>query len=165
MNALRPIADFGTGISTNRQWELFISIVDNGNPKYVSTTPHLGRFEMSVRRLCDLGFMTNPKRFRRVDRLVWSADWVPPYSLAGFLQNTEWQRNAFLLSMSGYAKTPALTSLVGYEVEGEQVTFSGVLAVAHRAGENGAISWFINPKDRRKFAKTTELFKRANRVF
>ena len=49
---------------------------------------------------------------------------------------------------------------------GEQVaTLSGILAVIKSAGMEHARSWFVNPEDRKKFPKTTEMFSKANGAF
>lgn len=49
---------------------------------------------------------------------------------------------------------------------GEQVaTLSGILAVIKSAGMEHARSWFVNPDDRKKFPKTTEMFSKANGAF
>lgn len=49
---------------------------------------------------------------------------------------------------------------------GEQVaTLSGILAVIKSAGMEHARSWFVNPEDRKKFPKTTEMFTKANGAF
>ena len=45
------------------------------------------------------------------------------------------------------------------------VTLSGILAVIKSAGMEHARSWFVNPEDRKKFPKTTEMFTKANGAF
>jgi hypothetical protein len=50
--------------------------------------------------------------------------------------------------------------------QGEQVaTLSGILAVLKSAGIEKARSWFESEADRKKFAKTTEMFTKANGAF
>lgn len=149
----------------DNQWLDFLRTMCNSQPHTVTPAPYLGMFEMSVRRLCDLGYMQNPKRFPHKGKLTWSASWVSPYSLSFFLDSPKTQYQAFARSMSEYAQSKTLEPLVGYRVEKRDVTLSGILAVAHRAGETACLSWFMNSKDRMKFVHTTQAFVRANGIF
>lgn len=151
--------------AAEEQWLAFVKAMSNGDPTAVGEAPHLGMFEMSVRRLCDLGYMRDPKRYRRGTKLVWSATWVNPHSLKLFLTSPKTQYQAFLRSIVQYAASPALPALAGCSVDGQKATLSGILAVAHKAGENGALSWFMDSKDREKFVLTTQAFASANGIF
>lgn len=151
---------------TRKQWHDFARLVYNGKPDTVTTTFRLGAFEMTVRRLCDLGVMSNPRVTRFRNRQVWDADWMPPHNLKGFQDNPTLQYELFTESIRQYGEHADLLARVGTRVDNCEITLSGALMVAHRAGLPGLLSWSSKPDDRKKFLdNTTQHFQRANGLF
>jgi len=147
---------------TGKQWLDFVRVCSNGNPKAVTPSNRLGIFELSVRRLCDLGAMTRP---RIVDN-VWQGEWVQPKNLDSFKGDLMAQYSLFARSISDYAADPIVLLHKGCIVGSETMTLSGVLAVANRAGMQGLASWVASPSEREKFSRnTTSFFQRANNLF
>ena len=121
---------------------------------------------MTVRRLCDLGAMGNPRMVQHEGRQVWNADWIDPTSLRAFLDDGMTQYGLFAQSIQNYAEDAALRSMVGVTVDNSKATLSGLLTVAHRAGLPGLSSWVTDPKNRAKFRdNTTAHYARANGLF
>jgi len=125
----------------------------------------LGSFDLTIRRLCDLGVMDNPRMVSQPnaeDRL-WIADWVIDKKA---FYNPMAQYRFFSESIERYASEAPLLAYVGAQIDQDPITLSGALMVAHRAGLPGFLSWVINPKERTKFTRnTTQHFKRANGIF
>src|SRR5512137_1515203 len=69
---------------TRKQWLEFVRAAVQGKPDMVSPTFRLGTFGFSVRRLCDLGAMSEPKRIYYCDQPVWDGRWKEPRSLREF---------------------------------------------------------------------------------
>lgn len=151
---------------TRKQWLDFVKLHANGNPKTVTPSFRLGVFEMTVRRLCDLGAMKNPRVVRFRDRQVWDAEWCNPATLSAFQRDPLGQYALFAESIRRYAEEDAIKAAVGAEVDGVKLTLSGALAVAHRAGLPGLASWIAKPRDRSRFTNnTTSYFQRGNGLF
>jgi hypothetical protein len=165
MNALAPIAIHEELPAPPEEWLRFLEVMTNGNSRNITDDLHLGQFSISVRRLCDLGLMENPKRFEREKSYAWSAIWKNPHSLRSFLSDPHLQYATFARSMTEYSKDESLVRHVGLPLDSDTVSLSGCLAVAHRAGIAGALSWFAEPRDREKFVWTTEAYHRANGIF
>ena len=141
-------------------WILFCSRMAKSRPSLKTPTGKLGVFQMSPRRLEDLGLV------RKTDRSmsgIWTAIWREPFSEASFLASPRLQYTAFLKSCRRYL-SPA-TAARGKIVDGKPVTISGALGVLHMAGETGLLSWIKDPKVRKKFSNTTDVFLSTNGVF
>jgi len=125
-----------------------------------------GIFEMSVRRLCDLGLMVKPHTTAtRSGKLVWLATWEAPWTLKTFLADHSAQYQTFCTSMVDYSHAEGVRDLVGRAVDTRIATLSGLLAVAHRAGLQGLGTWFANGAEREAFSHTTALFQLVNGIF
>jgi len=145
--------------------ESFRQSLSNGEAKTITDDFRLGMYEFSVRRLCDLDIMHSPERILKQGKFVWVAEWKTGTSLSIFLHDPELQHRLFERSMSSFESDGDLMHWVGQKVDDVEITQSGVLAVAHRAGKPGAVSWFTNFKDRTKFLRTSQAFKFANGIF
>lgn len=147
------------------EWKRFAkAFVNPANA--VTETFRYGLFQLSVKRMCDLGLMTNPQPIStKSGRLVWSAQWVEPLSLRSFLADPARQYQAFCDSMRDYANAETVVQSIGREVDGRRATLSGLLAVAHRAGTQGLESWIESPAERLEFSHTTALFENVNGLF
>jgi hypothetical protein len=151
---------------TRKDWVAFVKCFVNGNPHTITQSFRLGVFEMTVRRLCDLGAMANPRPTRHAGWQVWDADWQKPGSLVDFLNDPLGQYELFAESVRQYSNDETVKGMVGTLVDGEPITLSGLLSVSHRAGLPGLSSWIVNPKDRVRFSRnTTAFFKRGNGLF
>jgi hypothetical protein len=129
--------------------------VSDASPKGV------GMFQMTIRRLTDFGVLANPKKTNG----VWSADWLIPKEKV--LSDPKLQYKLFERSMVAYAKTikSKFDASINTEYEDHPATLSGLLAVAHAAGENGLGKWIANDPPRSKFKTTTAAYLSANGIF
>jgi hypothetical protein len=153
-------------------WTRFIRIMSKGHsPSEISPKGFFGMFQLSVRRLCDLGAMTAPKS-RNVQSeggqvvRVWAGNWVVPRER--FLSDPALQYKLFLRSMELYRNVIAekYKQVVGLEiVPGKVATLSGLLAVAHAAGSEGLRKWLVDGEIRKRFPWVTAAYDAANGVF
>lgn len=151
---------------TRKQWLDFVKVSICGNPRNITPSFRLGTFGLTVRRLCDLGVMHRPRVIRYNGRQVWDADWLEPKSLKLFQASPMLQYRLFVVSLQNYAKTPEVVKAIGQEVDRNQISRSGALMVAHRAGLPGMISWLADKAVRGKFSdNTTAFFVKANGIF
>ena len=151
---------------TREQWLAFLRAATCGNPRTVTPSFRFGTFGLSVRRLCDLGAMTNPRVIQFKERQVWDALWINPSSLRNFQTAPMLQYQLFTDSVRGYSERPEVIQAVGQTIEGQKVTQSGALMLAHRAGLTGMASWLQDPSIRQRFSEnTTAFFQRANGIF
>lgn len=151
---------------TRKQWLDFVKVNSNGNPRTITPALRLGAFEMTVRRLCDLGVMENPRVLLFKGRQVWDADWRKPPSLKAFQLDPMSQYEFFSESIRRYADEPEVKAAVGKTIDGMLVTLSGALQVAHRAGLPGMRSWLTSEHIRQRFSdNTTSYFHKANNLF
>ena len=145
-------------------WGRFVSVMvvaprDKVTPRY-----RLGTFGMDTRRLADVGFMVEPRKATVGNEAgVWVGKWKAPLTTDKFLGSMPAQYEAFKRSMS--KMIPAVSSLVGREVDGTRCTLSGLLAVGHLAGEGGVKGWTEDPSVRARFKATTANFTKANGIF
>ncbi len=150
---------------SDEKWTEFVNAMRTAELGDVSDSNALGAFEMKMRRLGDLGLVKNLRCVRSPDtnRLIWEGDFVAPMTAKRFLSDPDAQYKAFSDSMRAYRK-----SIKNGEVPWPQgglvdgTTFSGVLAILHRAGPKG-IANFSSPESR--FPETEELYKKANGIF
>jgi hypothetical protein len=145
-------------------WERFVAVMVMAPKDHVSKKGKLGTFQMDARRLKDIGAMkTAVKGFKNGEPGVWMGEWSEPLTETAFLGSMPLQYAAFVRSMR--AAAPKVSGYVGVEVDGLPCSLSGLLGVSHAAGEAGVKSWVSDPKTRTRFAGTTELFRRANKIF
>lgn len=151
---------------TRKQWLGFLRAATCGNPRTVTPSFRLGVFGFSVRRLCDLGAMAEPKVIHFEGRQVWDAIWVKPSNLKNFQAAPMLQYSLFTDSVKDFSSRPEILAAVGKDIDGQKVSLSGALMLAHRAGLSGMNSWIEDPTDRQRFSdNTTVFFVRANGIF
>lgn len=151
---------------TRNQWIEFLKVAACGNPRTVRPGFRLGTFELTVRRLCDLEAMTNPRLIYFEDKLTWDADWQNPKNLRIFQRTPMLQYDLFVNSLNQYNNASEVKEAIGKKVDDKIITTSGALMVAHRAGLPGLVSWVDSDEVRQKFSdNTTSFFDRANGIF
>lgn len=148
-----------------QSWERFVLVSATAPRRRVTPRYRLGTFGMDARRLCDVGFMSTPRKVAvgGAPGGAWVGEWRAPLTTEKFLQSTPAQYEAFRRSVARMA--PRVGELVGTEVDGVKCTLSGLLGVGHLAGEEGVRGWVRDPAVRRRFRATTENFSRTNGIF
>lgn len=146
-------------------WERFIAVMAVAPRDHIDKRYKLGTFQMDARKLKDVGVMKTAQKGVYGDEAgVWMGAWTHPLTEASFLGSLPLQYAAFVRSMR--AAAPKVSGFVGSVVDdGEEASLSGLLGVAHAAGEAGVESWVADEKIRRRFGKTTDTFRRTNRIF
>lgn len=149
-------------------WESFVSVMAVYPKGHIDPRYKLGAFGMDARKLKDVGAMTTAvKGVYGTEDGVWMGSWAPGLTEAAFLGSMPVQYAVFVRSMK--AAAPKVSKFVGVPVEGvgagERCTLSGLLGVAHAAGEAGVESWVSEPAIRRRFKRTTDTFVRTNGIF
>jgi hypothetical protein len=110
--------------------------------------------------------MTEPKVIHFEGRQVWDAIWLKPSNLKNFQAAPMLQYSLFTDSVKDFSLRPEILAAVGKDVDGQKVTLSGALMLAHRAGLSGMVSWIEDPAIRQRFSdNTTAFFDRANGIF
>jgi hypothetical protein len=149
-----------------KQWLQFLRVAACGTPQTVTPIFRLGTFEMTVRRLCDLGVMKNPRKKQYKGHPCWDADWKAPKTLAEFQASPMVQYQLFVKSIKGFFGSPEVAKAIGQIIDGKPITQSGALMLAHRAGLNGMKSWIAESSVREQFSNnTTSFFLKANGIF
>lgn len=147
-----------------RAWERFVTVMVVAPKTHISPRGKLGTFQMDARRLKDVGVVKNAKKGMHGEEVgVWVGEWVAPLTKDAFLGSMPLQYAAFVRSMK--AAAPKVSGFVGVDVDGATCSLSGLLGVAHAAGEAGVESWVENSEVRRRFAGTTDVFRRTNQIF
>lgn len=138
-------------------WTQFVKAMAVANCDAVSDSNSLGMFEMTVRRLDDLGVVKHIKRGKRAGKTVWLAIFVAPLTCTGFLRSPEIQRKVFGLSMLDYAN-----KIDKGEIKKDaEMPLSGALAILHRCGPSGLKTWASGDR----FAATQASFDRVSGLF
>jgi len=148
-----------------RAWTRFVELIAGNNAfSSVSSRGDLGLFQFSLRRLADLGFVTNP---RKDGSGRWTADWIAPYSQAQFLSDGKLQYQTFVRAT--LADREAILArhndAIGRVLAHKVATLSGLLAAARQAGLRGLAAWLASGADRVKFPQTTTAYLRANGLY
>lgn len=146
-------------------WSKFVKFMAKGQEGTITPGGRYGLFLFSVRRLSDLGLVTNVKRGTYQGQTVWTGTWVPPYSEGVFMRSARLQYRAFIQSMRLYAQKyvaarkqqPAL-----FNINGEPLTLSGFLAFAHLVGFLGAIN---SLKSKKIKPDTLAVVRKSNGIF
>lgn len=145
-------------------WERFVAVMAAQPKDHVDDKYRLGAFGMDARKLKDVGVMSAAAKGVRDGKSgVWMGTFTPPLTEKAFLGSMPLQYAAFVRSMR--AAVPKVTRHVGTKVANEPVSLSGLLGVAHAAGEAGVESWIADPGIRRRFSRTTQTFDRTNGLF
>lgn len=140
------------------RWSQFVHVMATAKLNAVSPSNALGMFELTPRRLADLGLLEKLDRSRSpAGKTVWVAKFVPPLTAEGFLKSPDRQYSAFCKSMRDYAKR-----IASGEIEKpEDMSLSGALAILHRAGPSGLNNWMSGDR----FPATVALYTRTAGVF
>jgi len=128
----------------NESWDRFVSSLETQKEDYQGPK-HVGRFHHSRERLAQLKIADVSTGEKQYEALV--ADLVDAREKSRALIR-EFEFQPIVLESGEHV-----------------VTLSGLLAVIKSAGMEHARSWFVNPDDRKKFPKTTEMFTKANGAF
>jgi hypothetical protein len=96
-------------------------------------------------------FKMNPTRLQKL-------------GISKFPTTTEGQYKLFIRDMQHLTKGILKSNYLSNAVS-EEITLSGVLALAKQGGLKGAKSWLQNSEDREKFPNTTKAFLAANGIF
>lgn len=166
-----PSAQFKSAISNvkGEYWTRFVKCVMGNDPRAITDSFALGLFGFGARRLVDLKVMKDPRQTQYGGRSVWAGTWIAPLTMQKFLADRALQYQLFFVSMRDYAhritNTPAARALIGQELEGHQISLSGMLGVMHVAGWSGGLKWFASPGDRARFPATTAAFLKCNGIF
>lgn len=151
------------------QWEKFAAVLSKDRPLGAEDRGRLGMYSTSVRRLADLGIVSNPRKERTATGDTWAADW-DKISRDAFLASPRAQHQVLRKSMSDYAAAirETMAPAIGRKfspADRDVVSLSGLLAVAHVAGLKGLESWLRSAEERKKFPNTTRLFAETNGIF
>jgi hypothetical protein len=146
-------------------WTRFVELMAGNNASNtVSPNGELGLFQFSIRRLADLGYVTNP---RKDASGKWIAEWVPPLSRDGFLSDLKLQYKAFVKAT--VADRAAILArhrdAIGRTLASKTATLSGLLGAARQAGLRGLAAWLASNADRTKFPRTTAAYLRSNGLY
>lgn len=153
-------------------WTNFVRAMSEGkSPSHVNSRGFFGLFELGVRRLCDLGVMSNPssktiKTPEGMQMRVWQGIWNIPQEK--FLSNPALQYKLFVKSLDLYRNviSEKYQPVIGLEIfPGRKATLSGLLAIASTAGSEGMHKWLTDANIRRKFPWVTQSYDRANGIF
>jgi hypothetical protein len=122
----------------------------------VSPSNAIGAFELTPRRLCDLGVLKDLRRMRsrRSRRMIWIGKFVDPKFGEQFKTSLELQYGIFSKSIAEYASK----ILNGEVKKPEDLSMSGALSMLHRAGPKGLESSI-------RFEDTKRILERTNGIF
>lgn len=140
-------------------WEHFCNLMVQAPSDAVSPANNLGMYELTPRRLEDLGIVKRLTRARhpKSGRTVWVADFIEPYSAERLLASPQLQYLCFACSMLDYAERMKKGALV----RPKKMSLAGALAILHRMGPRGFESWARGPR----LPETEALFTRVEGVF
>ena len=144
-------------------WTEFALVMRVQDVGAMSASNEFGMFAMKPRRLADLGLMRDLRRGHSpVGRVVWLGDWVAPLSRDAFLSSPKVQYRAFVVSCRCYVEglRDRTISTPGQWPGG--LSLSGALAVLHKCGPSGLVSW---GDEGGRFPGTAALVERANGIF
>lgn len=138
-------------------WTAFVRVMRTSPTTAVSPSNALGAFEMTPRRLVDLGILSDAlerTRSKKSNRVIWATGRGPERNRAEvFLKSMTAQYRAFSASMVDYASK--ISS--GAVKLPQNCSLSGALAILHRAGVGGLSG--------ARFPATQAAFERTNGIF
>jgi len=140
-----------------------VARLDSISPSY-----RLGTFALSARELADAGLMSEAYKGVHDGRKgVWLGEWSDGCSLAAFLASASQQYDALmkLTQIQARAIMARHRAVLGTQIDGREVTLSGLLAVARKAGLGGLRQWVTSEEDRAAFPESGALFARFNGLF
>ena len=123
---------------TNEAWTRFVEGMISAKADYVSPYNAVGMFQMSARRLADLGVVRKlVKRKSPTGKQVWVAVFVPPLTDKKFLRSPKKQYRIFVESVRNYAGRIAAALIE----KDPAMSLSGALAILQRCGPSGLETW------------------------
>lgn len=132
----------------------------------VTPTNHIGIFSLAYPRLAKLGKVTNLRKEKVGEKQLWTGEFVAPLTLEKLLQSPSLQYSLFVESLKQYDQAlQKFETWIGKTAEGKRITRSGLFALVHKGGVDGARAWLASPGDRNKYPHTTEAFKTATEIF
>jgi len=157
---------------TSSEWTRFCSVIANGHKAGdVNPKGFFGIFQIGVRRLVDLGVMSNPITRNVNDdngqsSRIWQGTWCKT-SEKKFLNDPQEQYRLFVKSMELYRGiiSEKYTKVLNLDIDGKPATLSGLLALSHTAGSEGMYKWLTQGEIRNKFAWVTQAYHKANGIF
>lgn len=141
-------------------WEKFVAEMAKVPKETVGRKGKLGAFQVDARRLADVGAMT--RAWKKPDG-SWTGAWAGKLTEEKFLGSMPAQYAVFVRSMR--AAAPKVGAFVGCDVDGKKATLSGLLGVAHMAGDRGVASFVKDADVRSRFPATSDVFSRTNGIF
>ena len=140
-------------------WVTFVRLMVAAPFTEVSQSNNLGMFQMTPRRLADLGVVERLSRAKHpvTRRTIWVANFVAPLTSDAFLRSPQVQYWCFARSMCDYTDR-----MEKKEIERpSSMSKAGALAILHRAGPNGLKTWTRNDR----YPETEAAFERVEGVF
>lgn len=141
------------GVS-DEEWTTFAVAMRVAPYGAVSASNALGAWQMRLRRLEDLGLVKNLRK-----QGAWIGDFVAPLTRRKFLESPLVQYKTFAASMRRYVGGIEDGSV---PTEDLGLSLSGMLAVLHRCGPHGLVSW---GRESGRFSDTVSLVQKVDGVF
>ena len=149
-------------------WSAFVRRARVAQLGSVSPSYRLGAYALSARELTDVGVMVSAhKGDYNGRRGVWLGIWAPGRTQADFLASAAQQYTALadLTQLHAKAILARHRGVIGGKIDEQDVTLSGLLAVARKAGIGGLRQWVSSSEDRAAFPESGALFNRFNGIF
>ena len=153
--------------ASDEQWARFVRLMQVGDVAAVTPTGQVGVFQTRLKRLEDLGLVSDVRRVQHAGAAPsWTATFRPPLTLARLLSDLMLQYRIFVVSMKRYRDEVLARhrDAIGKVVEGKPATLSGLMAVSQHAGP-ALGSWITSEADRKRFKQTTAAYGRTTGVF
>lgn len=153
--------------ASDQAWTEFVRLLAVQDPSARSPGGRLGRFETDLRRLAEIGWV---RGLRSGSDGHLEALWVPPMTEARFLSDS-WVQYRALVATIKHVRLGLIDRGIAVAASGsadggpDGISLSGVLAVAHRLGAEGAVKWLRSPTERNHQRMATALFRSANGLF
>lgn len=143
---------------TDDQWTRFVGVMMTANTTFVGPNNSLGAFEMTPRRLVDLGILRGHlerTRSEKSNRVIWAtAEQEDRDRAEAFLKSITQQSKAFTKSCVDYASKIASGEISKPPVMG----LSEALAILHRSGPKGLSSRWVFPATQALADKAAGIF-------
>ncbi len=153
--------------ASDEQWARFVRLMQVGDVAAVTPTGQVGVFQTRLKRLEDLGLVSEVRRVQHAGAAPsWTATFRPPLTLARLLSDVMLQYRIFVVSMKRYRDEVLARhrDAIGKVLEGKPATLSGLMAVSQHAGP-ALGSWIASEADRKRFKQTTAAYGRTTGVF
>ena len=153
--------------ASDAQWARFVRLMQVGDVAAVTPTGQVGIFQTRLKRLEDLGLVSDVRRVHHAGTAPsWTATFRPPLTLARLLSDPLLQYRIFVVSMKRYRDEVLARhrDAIGKVIEDKPATLSGLIAVSQHAGP-ALGSWIASEADRKRFKQTTAAYSRTTGVF